>query len=294
MYPHAYYHDVLTIITCIFLFFCLLLLWMYIYRSSPSPSLTKEPGFYRVITRKDISILNQKVPGDSLDAGYNVGDLLNMPALSGVWEQTPHKDEITLYRMHLIACFYKNSVLDRYCRSRNHSDPQEIIPNVDRIRTSLSEYITENQHKFKAALDIAQKPTTLCVHLRNGDIDSEYAYIELIKKLSSQYDTILLLSGIHRDSHYKDLTTKQENFISTLNDILSSSPNIYLYMAEPDIHLSIMMHASNLLLHKMGFSCLGSIVSKGKLFITPLFHFQSCPKWQAVLVDKQYTMLSLD
>jgi len=293
MYSHP---DTLKITAYVFLSFCLIvsiiLLWMYIYRRSPS--LTKKQGFYRVITRKDISILNQKVPGDSLDAGYNVGDLLNMPALSGVWEQTPHKDEITLYRMHLIACFYKNSVLDRYCRSRNHSDPKEIIPNVDRIRVSLSEYTRENQYNFKDALDIAQKKTTLCIHLRNGDIDSESAYIKLIKKLSSQYDTILLLSGIHRDSHYKDLTTKQENFISTLNDILSSSPNIYLYMAEPDIHLSIMMHASNLLVHKMGFSCLGSIVSKGNLFITPIFHFQLCPKWQAAVGDKQYTMLSLD
>lgn len=50
--------------------------------------------------------------------------------------------------------------------------------------------------------------------------------------------------------------------------------------------------ASNLLVHKGGFSCLGSIVCNGNLFITPYFTVAKCENYISK-VNKKYTMLSL-
>jgi hypothetical protein len=53
-----------------------------------------------------------------------------------------------------------------------------------------------------------------------------------------------------------------------MNQILERNENIYLHMDSPDNHLAIMRKASNLLLHKGGFSMLGYIVATGNVFIT--------------------------
>jgi hypothetical protein len=53
-----------------------------------------------------------------------------------------------------------------------------------------------------------------------------------------------------------------------MNKILERNENIYLHMDSPDNHLAIMRKASNLLLHKGGFSMLGYIVATGNVFIT--------------------------
>lgn len=66
--------------------------------------------------------------------------------------------------------------------------------------------------------------------------------------------------------------------------------NIYIHLNTPDMHLAIMSMASNLLVHKGGFSCLGSIVCNGNLFITKNFHHANCNNWMNK-VNKKYSLL---
>ena len=77
-----------------------------------------------------------------------------------------------------------------------------------------------------------------------------------------------------------------------MNNILAQRDNIYIYLSSPDVHLSIMSEATNLLLHKGGFSCLGSIVCNGNLFITNYFIVAKCNNWISK-VNKKYTNLSI-
>jgi len=246
-------------------------------------------GLFRVVTPKDIPVPPDKVPGDRRDAGYNIGDLLNMPSLMGIWNQNPHHTDELLYRMYLVGSFFKNSILNKYCAQRDNDE--EIVPNIPRIRESVMEYVEENKSKLKDALDMVQHETTLCVHVRNGDLETETEYIELIKKLSKSYETVILLSGIHRDIHLKKSNEKIDNFVQTMNNILCLNSNIYLCLEEPDDHLALMMNASNLLLHKGGFSCLGSIVCHGNVFITSLFEYSTHLLWQT-MVGSKFTELS--
>jgi UDP-N-acetylenolpyruvoylglucosamine reductase len=80
------------------------------------------------------------------------------------------------------------------------------------------------------------------------------------------------------------------NFKNTFNSILEKNDNIFIYLDQQDVHIMIMANASNLLLHKGGFSAIGSIVSTGQLFITHLFTHNFHPIWKK-LVNKPCEML---
>jgi hypothetical protein len=80
--------------------------------------------------------------------------------------------------------------------------------------------------------------------------------------------------------------------MKTMNNILAKRDNVYIYLNSPDIHLSIMSEATNLLVHKGGFSCLGSIVCGGNLFITNYFIYAKRTNWISK-VNKKYTNLSI-
>jgi hypothetical protein len=74
-----------------------------------------------------------------------------------------------------------------------------------------------------------------------------------------------------------------------MNIILSQGSNIYIYLNNADVHLSLMSKASNLLLHRGGYSALGSIVSTGNLFITKQFYHAFQKNW-IDKVNKPYTL----
>ena len=46
----------------------------------------------RNISDNDIIIRDNFIKEDERNAGYNLGDLLNMPSLIGIWNQKPHQD----------------------------------------------------------------------------------------------------------------------------------------------------------------------------------------------------------
>lgn len=238
----------------------------------------------KMITIEDIYKDNIVISEDTRQAGYNLGDLLNMPYLNEQWNNNPHHNNDALERMNLLSKYYKNSILEYYCKDRTEN---ECVPNIVRIVDSVNKF---NEHFNNPIFDIITKQTTLCVHIRNGDLETETDYINLIKYLSTQYEIVIILSGIHVDTYFKSDEDKNKNFLNTINTILGE--NIFIYLNSPDIHLSIMSQASNLLLHKGGFSCLGSIVSTGNLFITKYFCPAKKDNWINV-VNKKYTFFEI-
>jgi hypothetical protein len=244
----------------------------------------------RNISDNDIIIRDNFIKEDERNAGYNLGDLLNMPSLLGIWNQKPHHDSYSLYRMNLLGDMYNDSILSYYCLNRENND--EIVPNINLIVNSTQSFIEKNTDTYKHIFDIVKDPENCCVHIRNGDCRTEDDYINLVINLSHKFKKIIILSGVHLDTYFSDNENKIKNFKNTINSILEKNENIFILLESVDIHLSIMAKASNLLLHKGGFSCLGSIVSSGNLFITKYFGYNNCNIWKN-MVNKEYTILNI-
>ena len=241
----------------------------------------------KYITLNDIVIKIEYIEEDNRNAGYNIGDLLNMPHLNNDWVSCPHVNKGQLDRMNLIGNKYTNSILYYYC---SHRENEENVPNISRIVDSVETYKTNNKDTLKNMIDIVKDSKTLCVHVRNGDLHTEPDFIKLIINISHKVDKIIILSGIHLDNQYVSEKNKKQNFMNTMN-VLLKKENVYIYLADPDVHLSLMSEASNLLLHKGGFSCLGSILSTGKLYITKYFTYSTKSNW-IDKVNKKYIFLN--
>ena len=238
----------------------------------------------RHITKEDIVIYDKVIENDLRKGGYNLGDLLNMPSLVDIWS---YKNPPGKFRMNHLGKEYENSILSYYCENREENDP---IPDVNLINDSVLKFTENNRHMYEDILILVKNTSTCCIHVRNGDVNTERHYIDTIIELSTIFDTIILLSGVHLDESFKSNNDKINNFVNTMNSILNKNSNIYIYLNCADIHLSIMMNAANLLLHKGGFSLLGSIVSTGTLFITDIFQAVNYKLWKQ-LVNKPYTVL---
>lgn len=226
----------------------------------------------------DIQIYgNPEIKEDPINAGYNLGDLLNMPFLYGVWDQNPHGSEERLYRMNIIGQNYPNSILSNYISER---PDEETVPNIERIINATEKYIENENINLEEIFQTVRDANCLCVHVRCGDLLVEDEYIEKIAEFSQKYETVILLSGINIDEHYLDDHLKKCNFMYFMNRILERNENIYLYMDSPDNHLAIMRNSANLLVHKGGFSMLGYIVATGNVFITERFDSVKHPNFQ--------------
>ena len=229
------------------------------------------------INVSDIQITDLIIPEDLRNGGYNLGDLLNIPNLNNDWNSIPHADIHQLNRMKLLGSIYKDSILQFYCNGR--SNDEESIPNINLIKQSVNKFISINYENLYEIINIIKDTNTCCVHLRNGDLESENDYINIIINLSKKFNKIIILSGIHLDNMYKSEIDKKINFVTTINNILQKNNNIFIYLNTADIHLSIMSLASNLLIHKGGFSCLGSIVCNGNLYVTKYFTHKNKENW---------------
>jgi len=226
---------------------------------------------------------------------YNIGDLLNMPYFFNDCE-TPIHYSSRIYKLYIKAAeFYKGSILNIYHNMR--TDPNEPMPNVQKIRDSVDKYIENisNMQTIKTnnlmsnidinhintLLNICMNEKTLVIHLRSGDQGIvENNFINKINTISNMYDTVLIICGIHH-SNYNDKTLPHPSIaINNLKISLSKLYNnkkIFVDISEPDIHLCIMRKAKNLLLHKGGFSILGSLLFNGdNLYLTQVFFPNYC------------------
>ena len=241
----------------------------------------------RNIDYYDIQIYgNPEIKEDPINAGYNLGDLLNMPFLYGVWDQNPHGGKERLDRMNIIGKAYSDSILSNYISERPGDEP---VPNIERIVNATEKYIEKKNINLEEIFQKVGESTCICVHVRCGDLLVEQEYTDKIHEFSQKYETVILLSGINMDEHYLDDHLKKCNFMFFMNRILERNENIYLHMDSPDNHLAIMRKSANLLLHKGGFSMLGYIVATGKVFITELLDpIVKHPNFQREIPVKHY------
>ena len=242
---------------------------------------------------EDIIIYDKEIEfsKDERKAGYNIGNLLNMPYLSGQWKQCPHNDNGALERMNLVADICKDSILSFYCRGR---PVDEKVPFVPRIIDSVHEYIEKNRNLLETneVYQTVQNPNCLCVHIRSGDLNVEGDYVNVIEKMSHRYEKVILLGGIHLDEYFKPHDIKIIDFMNQINHILNKNDNLFVYLDKPDNHLCIMHKAANLMVHKGGFSCLGSILCTGNLFVTHHFEFVKHPNWIENRNERKYYLVS--
>lgn len=237
------------------------------------------------INNYQIEIFGEFFENDTKNAGYNIGDLLNMPYLGGWWKSNPHHNNELLNRMNIVGENYKNSILNYYVNMRNKD---ENVPNVANIKKSIEEYLFKNISKFNDIKYHLHSPDTLCVHVRCGDRDVELPYLKAIKQLSLKFKNVYILSGLHLDENFSDNKSKINNYNCVMKKICSLNNNISILIGTPDEHLCCMYLSSNLLLHKGGFSTLGTIAACGTIYVTELLDFNVKDENWKRTVNKQY------
>jgi len=212
---------------------------------------------------------------DSNDTLYNIGDLLNMPYFWAGWKPINNLDEEqnsdNVKNLPKLLENNKHSILYNYYTTRPYD---EVIPNVDRIRRSVDQYIDENKSNdaLQESINIVSHDKTLTVHIRSGDKSFEIYFIDIMNKVSENYDKIVILSGVHATADFEQARQNLNASLELAKE--KSQKELIINFEKPDIHLSLMRSASNLLLHKGGFSILGGLLfHKNNLYI-PSAYFE--------------------
>lgn len=215
----------------------------------------------------DITIFNK--PTDStLDITYNIGDILNIQALTGLWPLNTH-DNFEYYKK--CTNYYKNTIINNYDNLR--IDKSEPIPNIDKIQKSVDKYILDNTElSLNRILSKVNNNDTLCIHLRAGDKPVEPEFIDIINNISKDYLNVIILTGIHSGrSDFSNINDYKQHIADNINKI--NNKNIEVNIDGPDNHLCIFRKCKNLLVHQGGFSILGTILFTGNnLYITKNFN----------------------
>lgn len=214
---------------------------------------------------------------DESKESYIIGDLLNMPMFSSGWNNNPHHNDYAYNVFKKTSLQYKDNILGIYNNLR--IDENEPIPNVFKIQLSVDTYIENNKthNILNNLMLLCNDNNTLFVHLRSGDKGIvEDDYINTIINLSTKYDKIIILCGIHqnaeRSEFFPNLIDSIDNMKLSLSKLYIKNNNIIIDLNEPDIHLCVMRKCKNLLLHKGGYSLLGGLLFNGEnLFITNIF-----------------------
>ena len=195
---------------------------------------------------------------------YNVGDILNLPrlhAISSGYAKVPHYD-IAQYER---ACStFVPSVVSIYCNLRKDND--EIIPNSTKVREAVDIYLRQKGSDIPNINAVSQN-NSLCIHLRSGDKgEVEASFLNAIRSLSFNYSNIFVLNGLHNRPKGKHVNDKG-NMIRSIQKVESAISNskakLLFTSSNPDDDLAIMRKCQNILLHKGGFSELGSFLFQG-------------------------------
>jgi hypothetical protein len=226
------------------------------------------------------------------ETGYNVGDLLNMPFYWANWPQVPHADLNMLNIALNTANNNPDTIVGLYYKDWPHDEP---IPNLNRLNNVVKKYSDLNNIENQSIVSIIKDTNNLCVHLRSGDygiVSEDFA--NKIFNFSKKFEKVIILCGLNRS---RDLNENSENNIKSknnlfvsLNKLLKKNDNIYLYFDEPDNHICLMYFASNLLLHKGGFSVIGSFINNNNIFLTNEFFPIYNVKWRREVEGKKITV----
>ena len=227
--------------------------------------------------------------------GYNLGDLIGMPALYlnsfafKEWSKIYHvqregmtTDEIREFVISLhpvsILKFYFHPVIEeeedeRTPNSNSHPDP-------DRLRSAITQYwrarVAEGYplcEDLESIRSIVSSDNVLCAHLRCGDttIDTDYDpdYTESLARLAERFERVIIFTGLipgyASTLGYENVRMAAFNHI---NRLLDRIPNAQVLIdGTVDDHLYVFKDAKHLALHRGGISQALSILNKNNIYI---------------------------
>jgi len=215
--------------------------------------------------------------------GYNISDLLNMPHFWAGWNQNPHSADLLYNIARETALNNPKTILGKYYLSRFND---EKIPNINRLIDVIDEYIFDNHINRLEIYKYIIDENVLFVHVRSGDYGViSSSYLNIIGRLSKFFKKLVLLAGVNRSTFVDDNQDSEhnlqcrKNLLTSLNLIFEQGSNIYAYFDIPDIHISIMRLCKNLLVHKGGYSVLGSFINNNNIYYTDELPCKDNKKW---------------
>ena len=244
------------------------------------------------------------------DPCYNIGDHCLMPAFNRIHppcykkigENLVHDDRAWQRRVEHARRF-QGSILNRHYHPGVPSNLR--WPPDRRLATVTDEYTADNG---LLAADYIGRDDILCVHVRSGDVGvCEDAQVTAIRGLLPRFRKVVILLGCHNIyDWWKNVEIKngrslsdQKAFVSstftdTIRRLVNLPSQICIDVGSSDEHISLMRQASNLLVHKGGFSVIGTLVCTGNLFITHRLHNELVPGlWEDTMKKrgKTYTVV---
>jgi hypothetical protein len=202
-----------------------------------------------------------------------MGDLLNAPLLHGNLElSAQHLRNLRKVRkgQRSIIQHMPNSVVSRYL-NRVGEDNWGEAPNGAVLRDVLCECgLISGRLEETERLVSSEK--NLVVQLRIGDKGTRYAAQakNFLSNAAHRFELVLLLFGLHaRHNLYDDQGRSHRNrSLEAIQEILREVPNAWLLVeGSPDEHLHLMHRARHLLLTTGGFSALGGLVCRGRVYL---------------------------
>ena len=241
---------------------------------------------------------------------YNAGDMLGMrlydtraggtPEQLGPFYPWPRAEgpELTEFiersKSHAKTHFPK-TIVDYFYSHTFEELTACSFPSHELLRASVNKYFNECSTDSDS-LQVRQ-PRTLTVHIRIGDMgDARHGFFNHLEKLLGGFDSCLVLLGLHMTTVLggpdgSDIILK--SYVETIRTCLLLSKKIRISCASADEHLCIMYEASNLLVHRGGFSLLGMILCKGKVFYTSEMEPRMNKKLIQDIGDKDISMLQM-
>lgn len=245
------------------------------------------------ITIEDIKIYDIDIKFG--ETGYNIGDLLNMPFYWANWEQNPHAFPYIYELSKKTAQDNPSTILGKYYLLRENEE--EKIPNLNRLCISIDKYIEDNNFKNNEIIKFLNDPNVLFVHVRSGDygvISNQFKNIVL--NLSKKFSKVILISGVNRSHHHTDENSEhnlfsRHNLLTSFNELLKLNSNIYIYLNEPDYHICCMRLCKNILIHRGGYSIIGSFVCNGIIYYTSELQCLKNDNWNKEMKYKNVVQL---
>jgi hypothetical protein len=247
----------------------------------------------QILTINDIRIFDiDKKFGES---GYNISDLLNMPFYWAGWKQNPHcGDEQYFNIAKNTALNNPETILGRYYSTRTED---EKIPNLLRLYNTIDKFIDDKNFKNQEIYQLINDKNILFVHIRSGDFGYiSDSFVNTVYNLSTKFTKVILFSGVNRNIHHTDENSNhnlgcRNNLLYSLNKILATNSNIYVYFAEPDYHICTMRLCKNLLVHRGGYSVMGTFINNGKIYYTSELPCINNQLWKNEMISKNIILL---
>ncbi len=228
---------------------------------------------------------SHKFQADALyrDLNYNLGDMLNMPSYSRLYKW-PLDNVVKKTRAYNVSLIGKKTLLGFYFSKYEDYDNSRLIldgsryPNVTHLHRAVAEYGKYNEKYSPPIVHLAEmkKNDTLLVHIRSGDfggigLNFTIEIITITKK--ENFHHVILMSGAHNDTRWgaqmNNSATVIDFEIHHLKSLLMASKinTTVHYGTNPDHDMYLMSKASNLLIHRGGYSVLGAIICSGNVFV---------------------------